>query len=437
MSITVGWTAFGAEDTTFNGFYELIGTHNGKYYYVYFGEAGDRYLYWYVGNNTWQISYNLISIWFEGTGDVLPANPWTPVGGWPEQIPPTLSEYWIDASLSPPRSVEYTPVSDMIVKSLKLTVWVYNASSQIQCAIYKDSDNTLLATSINSVVGNPTGGPIVIYSHFEPYPTILNGETYYLTAWSDLEDGVEIGIEPIPLDGYDLTTAVPLVYNNWPDPIVAPDDFIAANQHYMIELGDAAISPYVADVILQTSNVLVYFGDVDLQDTYNKIYYADIDVGVYDIIYDADVYLDYFFLLYEGDIYLTKLNVNIIYFGDIYIFGKSINYYADIKLVYDKDLVYYADIYIGGAAYYYGDTRTVQADNVFLPAILNVSFSQDYFIVLDTKESRPSYVSWLVIQNDKESDPPTANDITVEYLNDLSAYIYVYNPVPTGDAVIS
>ena len=76
----------------------------------------------------------------------------------------------------------------------------------------------------------------------------------------------------------------------------------------------------------------------------------------------------------------------------------------------------------------------VSTDN--MTAKLTVGFSQKYFVIKEEAESNPYTYFWIVIKDGKESDPSASNNITAEYLNDVSAKIFVYNPPPTGGVVI-
>ena len=78
----------------------------------------------------------------------------------------------------------------------------------------------------------------------------------------------------------------------------------------------------------------------------------------------------------------------------------------------------------------------VKSDTDNLSAKLTVGFNQKYFVVKDEAESNPYNYFWIVIKDGKESDPSAANNITAEYLNDVSAKIYVNNPDPTGGVII-
>ena len=78
------WTVTGAGDDSYNGDYTEAGTHNEKPYYTHGEGAGTRYLYW--DGAAWLLQDSINpgeNPAYYGTGDDLPASPWTAWEGTP------------------------------------------------------------------------------------------------------------------------------------------------------------------------------------------------------------------------------------------------------------------------------------------------------------------------------------------------------------------
>lgn len=207
-----------------------------------------------------------------------------------------------------------------------------------------------------------------------------------------------------------------------------------------------------ADVIKRVEDIdtsysaqikIVY--DIDYQaDVYNIRfdipcpYYAEAIVrGTSDIFHEADIYTAMELYVY-AEAYSVQEDVNHSYQAEAHIvIIENIFHSAQVDLKEEINQSYYSDIQLNQSRVFYGDIRLSEGTYTSLPAIIKVGFSQNYFIVKQGKESKPSSVYWAVVYENKESNPLSFNYMTVEYLKNLPVKLYVNNAPPTGGIVIN
>lgn len=458
-----GWIVSGAGSAEVNGLYIPNGIHDGKTLYV--KEDDSAYTLQWSAYSRWEIwlGYMAMTMYYGAEGEEeLPAEPWE-LGDLGLPPPPTLSEAWNDVAIDSPHGIEYTPSSDVFIGALKLTVLV-SGTTNYQCAIYKDSDKSILATTVEEEL-RYSADPREEYSMLASPLTLTAGTKYYFVAWAS-SSSVKIGVESSPQDGYTLVTSN--IYNSWPDPA----SFIATNEHYMIEVSGARQNTYKADIYLTypmyvekeySADTLLswppfsigYLSDVYIELNFNidVYYYADTMLDWSDVTLGhwADVVLIWSpgVLVYWSDVYVESYtDKDVSYRADvasdwgpgltghwadvIMLTSNDDTYHADVVSFLISDYSYSADIYVEGSVGYYADMRLIVRAVDNLSAIIIVGESIRYFVIPDSKESRPSSVHWLIIDESKESEPSDANDIIIDYMDDLQAIIYVNNPTPSG-----
>ncbi len=149
-----GWLVSGAGDDSYNGTYEIGGTHGGRPYYAYAGATGTRYLFWQTDGEQWALDRFLgaaaaAEAYYCYGGGELPGT-WEATSGTPPA--PTVSEIIDDAG----ESLE-SPVGVLIDEDpdgwWDLTVMVPNVtntseteSQDIICAWYTESEPYTLIT---------------------------------------------------------------------------------------------------------------------------------------------------------------------------------------------------------------------------------------------------------------------------------------------------